>query len=1030
MSHTTRRARWGALGGALAVLLALLAVPDVHAQATGTVTGRITDGATDDPVPGATVRLEGTTRGASADVDGNYTIENVPAGSYTLRVSFVGYRSYETQVSVAAGQTAVENITITVDRTGLDEVVVTGQGSGIERKRLSTTVTSINPRDIEEVPALQLEDILQANLPDTQVRFSSGQPGTASLIRSRGVTSANGSTTPVIYVDGVRVDNLNSNAALEIATGGAQSSAIADIPVENIERIEFIKGGAATTLYGSDAANGVLQIFTKTGVPGQSQFSVETELGVETGTRDYLRFAETGDILFDPGFIQGYRLSGNGGAQGVTYSFSGRIFQNEGYQPNAGTRRYDLRTSVGAVLNDVVRYQGSFAYASNFFGRNQNANSGIAALGSLEIGDFGVLPDLSADEIDTLRDSVLTGLNLYELDTDVQRFQTSQQLDFSILPNLDARVIAGLDYRVSEQLETVTNEFLIQQGLASPGETEAGSLDRVDRNVLGLTLDANVSHRAEAGLFSFVTQVGGQLFRDQDEQIRITSTGVTEGSGSFEDASDQFIEDFTRTVVNYGVYAAENVGIADRLFVDIGGRLDGNTAFGDAVGTVFYPRFGAAYTLSDEAFFQRAVPRSVLSNLKFRANYGEAGNFPTPFANDRTIAVNTYFGVPSFTFGNPGDPNLKPERIQTYELGLDLGLFDDRLFAEVTYFDKTTTDALFAAPFSPSVGQNSQVRNLGEIVNKGIEANMTAYLLETNNYSVRLNGSVNTLTNEVTDIGGAPEFSTGGFSLLRGRVVEGQPVGVLIAAGLPTLADDGSIAVATEATTLGDTEIAAGDLLIERNAVVGNPLPDVFGTLGLTARVNRFTFVVSSDYQLGGQAASLSDLLAVLRDQAFLEDPNGNPLTAAEAQTLRNGFASGDPAALARIAEFEQSAVVRSSGELLPARSVVLGALGVPGYGLFDIGGLFVENTDYLKIRQISASYSVPPSYLSRLGGALSSARVQLAVTNPFNFVSSSFDPETTGAGIAAQDGVNVGGFGYGTESSPRQFLVTLGATF
>ena len=1026
MSLVTRNPRRGVVGGALALLLALLAAPEALAQ-TGTISGTVIDGFTDEPIPGAAVRLENTTRGAATDIDGTYTIDNVEPGTYTLVATFIGFRRYETIVEVGAGETVVENIVIEPDRTGLDEVVVTGQGGGIERRRLSTTVESINAQDIEEVPALQLEDILQANLPNAQIRFSSGQPGTASMIRSRGVTSASGSTTPVIYVDGVRVDNLNSSAALDIYTGGAQSSAIADIPVENIERIEFVKGGAATTLYGSDAANGVLQIFTKTGVAGQSQFSFETELGVETATRDYLRFEETGDILYSPGLIQGYRLSGNGGSQAATYSFSGRIFENEGYTPNTGTRRYDLRTTLGAALNEGVRYQGSFAYTSNFYARNLNANVGDA-FGSLERGTFGILPELSDAELEQIRDSVLTGLDLYELNTEVQRFQTSQQLDFAILPSLDARFITGLDYRVSETLETTTNEYLIQQGLVAAGTSDAGSLNRFSRDVLGLTLDGNVSHRADLGFASFVTQVGGQIFRDQDEQFNLFASEVTEGSGSFEDSADQSISDFTRTVVNYGVYVAENVGIADRLFIDVGGRFDGNTAFGDEVGTVFYPRIGAAYTLSDETFFERAIPRSILSNFKLRANYGEAGNFPTPFANDRTISVNTFFEVPSFTFGNPGDPNLRPEKIKTYEVGADLGLFADRLSVEATYFDKTTTDALFAAPFSPSLGQGSQLRNLGEIINRGFEVNGTAYVIDERNVTVRLTGSVNTITNEVTDIGGAPEFSTGGFSLLRGRVVEGQPVGVLIAAGLPTLAEDGSIAVATEATTLGDTEIAAGELLIERNAVVGKPLPDVFGALSMTARVNRFTFVVSSDYQMGGQAASLTELLAVISDAGGVRAAN-TELGGLSTAQLRSGFAASDPAALARIAELQEDAIVRSRGDLFPARAVVLNAIGVPGYGLFDIGGLFVEDTDYLKIRQISGSYSVPSRYLERLG-PLTGARVQLAVTNPFSFVTSSFDPETTGAGIGSQDGVNVGGFGYDTESSPRQFIVTLGATF
>ncbi len=284
------------------------------------------------------------------------------------------------------------------DAVGLDEVVVTGGGAGIEARRLTTTVESITPQQIAEIPAIRLEDILQANLANSQVRLSSGQPGTASLLRSRGVISANASTTPVIYVDGVRVDNLNTAAALDLATGGAQSSALADIPVENIERIEFLKGGAATTLYGSDAANGVIQIFTKRGIPGRSTLEFETQVGAVEGTRDFLRFQETADVLFRTGLYQSYRVGGSGGASGLTYSFSGRAVSDDGFRYGNENRRYDLRTSLSGQVTPITRYTGSFAYTNTAFTRDFNANFSNGSFGNLESGAFGYLPDLSADE--------------------------------------------------------------------------------------------------------------------------------------------------------------------------------------------------------------------------------------------------------------------------------------------------------------------------------------------------------------------------------------------------------------------------------------------------------------------------------------------------------------------------------------------------------------------------------------------------------------------------------------------------------
>ena len=161
--------------------------------------------------------------------------------------------------------------------------------------------------------------------------MSSGSPGTTSIIRSRGVSSALKSSTPVIYIDGVRVDNLNTQNAMSFSTGGAQSSALSDIPVEDIDRIEFVKGGAATTLYGADAANGVIQIFTKRGKSGQNQFSFETQLGAIVGTEDYFKFKETPEIGFRKGFLQSYRLGASGGSNSLTYSVSGNVLNDNSF---------------------------------------------------------------------------------------------------------------------------------------------------------------------------------------------------------------------------------------------------------------------------------------------------------------------------------------------------------------------------------------------------------------------------------------------------------------------------------------------------------------------------------------------------------------------------------------------------------------------------------------------------------------------------------------------------------------------------
>ncbi len=250
----------------MTISMALMAV---SGWAQKNVTGNVVD-ENGQPLPGASVIEQGTSNGVSTDFDGNFSIQ-IAEGS-VLEISFLGYSSK----TVTIGNQ--DSYTISLEPSNeLEEVIVTGQGSGIQRRKLSTTVDVLNEKDIDKLPATQIDQLLQSSTPSAQIRLSSGQPGTASIIRTRGALSAATSSTPVVIVDGIRVDNLNSNPALGIGTGGADVSALADIPIESIERIEYIKG-AATTLYGADAANGVIQIITKKGKANESNVYVETRI--------------------------------------------------------------------------------------------------------------------------------------------------------------------------------------------------------------------------------------------------------------------------------------------------------------------------------------------------------------------------------------------------------------------------------------------------------------------------------------------------------------------------------------------------------------------------------------------------------------------------------------------------------------------------------------------------------------------------------------------------------------------------------
>lgn len=961
--------------------IALLLLPGLAWAQQGTITGTVTEAETGNPLPGATVQIPEEGAGAATGSDGQYRIAGVPAGERTLRVSFVGFQTTERTVNVPAGGTVRVNFQLQPTAQELEEVVVTGQGSAIQQKRLSTSATTVSAEEVEAVATGRLDQALQSQLKNTQIRLNSGQPGTTSLIRNRGPRSASGVTTPVIYVDGVRVDNRSTGSPEDISTGGARSSSIADIPQENIESIEFLSGGAATTIYGSDAANGVLQIFTKDGAGTPNQLNFETRLGAEYGTKDFLKYDRTGDIIFeDPAFVQSYKLSGNGSTEGgLNYSFAGKMYENNtsrlGSEDNI---RYDVSTKLGANPLETLNVTMSANYIHNNYGRAINANSSFSQFGNLEgatrfqdpnqEGSLFVVEDLSDARYSEVKDSLRNSVNLYNNATTVDRFVGSSQTRYSPIESVSAKFTAGIDFRQEQNKEVVTNQFLRSVG---SGGSPTGIAD-FNRTFLGLTLRGNVNHSFEWRFLSVESNLGGDVFRDQTRIARLDADGVPDGSQTVESGSQTTASDDLETVAQRGAYLKENIGFGDRLFIDLGLRVDENTAFGKDTEAQWYPSAGVAYTVTDEPFIAEAIPSDILSNLKLRASYGETGNFPEPFSRDRLLNVNAFLGQTSYTFADPGDPNLGPERVKTIEFGGDLALFNGRVNLQVTRYNETTEDALFNAPFAPSTAQSNQVRNIGEVTNEGWEFSSQFSILQQPDYALSVNASLNTLNNEVVDNGQASKFNNGGFLFLGTFVDEGQPIGYL----------EGDKPFFNPETGEVDS--------IQTDAVLGNPNPDQFGSLGLTARYKGLTLRATADYQRGAQGINTDEVLRFFNllnpanpsnnlSEGRLPNPNNEPIPPAVQQ----------------------------------------------GYSFTNLANVFVEDTDYLKVRNIALSYQVPERILP---SRVRSIRLGASVKNPFNFVQSSFDPEVNGSENA--QGTVAGAFGFGTVSPPRQYTFTLNLGF
>ncbi|MCB0372827.1 MAG: TonB-dependent receptor [Muricauda sp.] len=803
-----------------------------------TISGNVTD-QTGLPLPGVSIVVVGTTNGTQTDFDGNYSIS--ASTGQVLRFSYIGQKTVERTI----GTSSTINVQMEEDAQALEEVIVTGQGSGIARRKLSTTVDVLDAEDIDKLPANQIDQLLQSTTPSAQVRLSSGQPGTAAIIRTRGPISAASSATPVIIVDGIRVDNLNSNPQLGIGTGGANVSALADIPVESIEKIEYIKGGAATTLYGADAANGVIQIITKKGKDGKSSAFFETNIGVIKGTTDYLKYDRTAEALFEPGLSQEFKVGLNGGSEKFSYNFAGALYTDDSFNDINEQIRRSFTFGFTAKVTEKLQYQGSFSYVNFESNLDYNANTSFSRFSGIEgsaRGDTDAFTD--AEWQDELARYRRIG-ELVDITSTTNRITAANKFIYDINDALQVNATIGIDTRNTVQESLQSNALLVELGSIAPGTTDQGALSRVLRSAFTLTTDVNITHRANTDNFSFVSILGGQFFRTSDRQNRLDGSGGVDGTRSLNNFSEQAFSDFVLENANYGLYFLENIGIYNVAFLEFGGRLDRNTASGSNTDALFLPKVGITYNLSDHDFYRDAAISNVLSTVRLRANYGEATNFAQPFSQDRTFAQNPFLGGPSFTFNNPGNDELVSERVKTTEFGVELGFFNNRLFLSGTRYVGVTKDALFTPQSAPSTGQLNQIQNIGEVENKGYEFELRATPIQTEKHNLSVTLSYNTNDNLVTDSGGAPAFVVGGFTVLGSVVEEGQSLGYLRGTAA-VLQDDGTYA-------------------FEPNTALGDTFAPNFGSMGLNYTWGDFNFFATADYQFGGKITDLSFLLRHLR---------------------------------------------------------------------------------------------------------------------------------------------------------------------
>lgn len=946
----------------------------------GQVGGKVVDSKTREPLVGVTVFLKDNPAvGAITDVNGDFSFP-LDDLQEILKVMYLGYETREVSLDSVEWPLVIE---MNRDNFRLDVAVVTGQGAEISRRRLSSNVAAVDAIELENMPQGRVDQMLQNALPNVQITMSNGQPGTTSLVKSRGLSSAYSASTPVIYVDGVRVDNMNTGAALNNPLDGntAMSGSIGDIPMENIDHIEYVTGGAATTLYGSDAANGVIQIFTKKGgYGGGLNISFEAQLGADVASSQFYYFKRTKELLHQNGFYQKYRLAMDGGTEKYGFSLGFSMSDDAGtliHDVNED-RKYDLRFGSRARINKWIEYQNSFGMTLEDFGRSRNGNEGGytglwftegSAAANFTYTDPGgnvvnYNPDIdAADEYEYSRMKAFVDRAeaLQHNRESVRRFQTSHSIKLTPLNNLTVKGTIGLDYRLNSNKVITTNEFLIHTQQKPAGTSDAGSINNFDRKYMGVTVDFNAQYRYRyKDLLSSFTTVGFQYFSTYDHQSVYNGSNVRDGAQIITGAGVQTSDEWLSFLYNYGVFVQENIGFKDKYYLDLGLRADYNTAFGDNVGWQLYPKVGLSYLMSDEKFMCPVVESRIITSLKIFANYGVAGNYPPAFAYQKTIDINSFLGQQAASFGQYGNPDLGPEKKHSYEAGFNAVLFGSFMNIGFTYYYALTKGALFSVPSLPSSGQEaSYLKNVGEIENKGVEITTSFQLVDTRDWYVRLNASFNTNHNKVLDAGGTVPFAIGGFSsrTVQTVVEEGKPVG-FIRGSKAVLNPDGTLKEVLQLQDLGST------------------LPVFYGNFSLNVDYKNLSFFMSGDYQAGSYVHSF--------DRQFR-------------------FSKG----------LKDDSIPQQALEGISQSQAWL-----------DFTNFFVEKADFLKIRNIGISYAFNPRKL------LEKIIVGFNVYNPFAFTASSVDPEATLSGGLSQGAVTTGGINYSTYSTPRQYIFTVRIVF
>ena len=1041
-----------------AFALGLGAAPLAAQQAAGvgTIEGTVREQTTNRPIESAQVHIVGKNIGASTNRDGFYRISNVPSGPVEVRIRMVGFSPISRNVTVAAGGTQTVNLTLAPSAVQLEAIVTTGTAGATEVKRLGNTVATIDPP--KYAPIKTASELLQGREPGVVGLSSSGLVGEGMKIRIRGNASLTQSNEPIVFVDGIRINSGGSSAA------NATLSHLDDIDPATIERVEILKGAAAATLYGTEASNGVIQIFTKRGTAGAPKwdFNVNQDFSsyptnriddnwgtpVRQGQLDSLKklWGRSDLQLFKPfsqplqrnyfetGSAQTVNGSVTGGTQNLNYIVSGLYSRDDGpwaAQKLGGTardlvRRGNGRSVVSFFPTSNVRLNAQAQYSNTYANRPQYGNNIYSPVTLLEFSKpdlgqcrnsdpsgtdpdlgvkspgvckFGGNPTGAPNAFGTPRE---TARKLNEQSSD--RYISSFDVGYTPIASLNLTGILGVDY--TSQTTTQFQAFGYNvDGVI--GDDVLGDKGIYDENNRQITLDLKANWTRDfassfnsafvAGVQGFLTKVKypGSFGYD------FPGPGIARTDA----AGNQFASDGILETVNGGYFIQEQLGFKRYLYLTGGARYDYSSAFGKSADGVLYPKFSVSFVPSDLPGFK--LPS--ISSLRLRGAWGQSGRQPSAFAKFTTFSAQTGPAGAGLRPDNLGNPALKPEVATEIEGGLELGLFNDRIGLDATYWNRKVKDLLFAVQYPPSGGfTNAQLSNVGQLDAHGLELGARGFVIQRQNVSLDLRANIAFLTQEVASLGGAPELKTGGsYARIRGYIkpgyapgeffgakalrpcASGQTTKCLQAGQLPYDLDKNGVPD-TEAQMLAFlsqprsyTTLFNGNVIMVEKGILsdlGKPTPDYTGSFGGTLTFAK-NWQIGTLFEFKGGNYTYWCLICGFR--------NASPVG-----TNSKGFQQVN-ATLLDPASTPQQRLQAAKDWVYKYASLT------PYQGLNE-----VSDGDFLRFRELNVTYTAPRTIASKLGAR--NMAVTLTGRNLFLWTKyQGVDPEVTYTGQGGQGGVD-----------------------